>query len=112
MPFVLDRYRYKGAEIYGAVKRNLKFYSDYVKDVEGSNASTIVVMNSGWGELALLIALVNPSKTIVAVENDADKLQVARFSGEDVARNVIYTTSYNNVWQDNEAFKRLIIKIK
>lgn len=112
LPFVLDRYRYKGAEIYGAVKRNLKFYSDYVKDVEGSNASTIVVMNSGWGELALLIALVNPSKTIVAVENDADKLQVARFSGEDVARNVIYTTSYNNVWQDNEAFKRLIIKIK
>ena len=111
LPLVLDRYRYKGAEIYSAVKRNLKKHSDYIKRSVDIENNTILIKESGWGEVALLMALVNSDKTIFAVENDEDRLRVARVAGEGVARNIIYAASPDAVWSNKESCKPYIINI-
>lgn len=112
VPLVLDRYRYKGAEIFGAVKQNIKVFKSYAKEIAGVDARTIVVQNSGWGEIALLIALANPSKTIVAVEKDEGRLRVARFAAENLIGNIVYTSKDDVSLQNNELYKPYIINIK
>lgn len=54
VPFVLDRYRYRGTEIFRSVKRNLKNYKRQAEKYNSIDSSFIIVLNSGWGELSLL----------------------------------------------------------
>ena len=89
-PFVLDRYRYKGVEIFRTVERNLSHYWQTVENLRSVDASTIIVSNSGWGELALLIALTRPDATIVAMEKDEDMLCVSRIASENVVNNIVF----------------------
>lgn len=102
---VLDRYRYKGVEVFSAVKRNLRRTHDYqawmaslddankpamdesaaMDDTIGKN---IVVENAGYGEQVLLYALHHPEAKIIAVEADAEKCDLMRYCMEGVVSNV------------------------
>ncbi|MCD8304801.1 MAG: 1-acyl-sn-glycerol-3-phosphate acyltransferase [Prevotellaceae bacterium] len=84
--FVLDRYRYKGVDVFREVKRALKAMPSAVEVLprEGS----IVVRDRGYGELALTAALVCPSRRITVLMGDADRAALLRSSAEGVVENL------------------------
>ena len=76
----LDKYRFKGVEVVREVKRNLTKFANYAAWVDTPcTAQRVVVLNSGWGEFALLFALTHRHTEVIAVEADADKTQLARY---------------------------------
>ena len=84
--FVKDCYRYKGVEIYSSVKRRLKQYqSDLLAIGRQSDTSSFAIINNGWGECSLLIAMMRPEADVYAYANDADEYDVARYSAERIA---------------------------
>ena len=83
---VYDRYRYKGMAITRAVRRSLR--KSYGGTVVGD--APVIINNTGWGEQALLLALQHPSRTIIAMESDPEKLLVARHSAEGIAPNLTF----------------------
>lgn len=88
---VLDRYRYKGVEVFAAVKRNLRRTHDYrewMASLEKIGNKTIVVEQAGYGEKVLLYALYHPEAKIIAVEADIEKCDLMRYSMEGVVENV------------------------
>ena len=85
---VLDRYRYKGQDIFASVRRNLKRHGSDEEFSRTDLGEKIVMKNSGYGELALLMALTHPDSEVVAYEEDEDKRTVARYSAEQVVRNL------------------------
>lgn len=88
-PLVLDRFRYKGTEIYGEVKHNLKKQACYSSEIDAANASeTIIVDNRGWGEYALLMALVHKQAEVVVHETDADRADLLKYCAEELAPNL------------------------
>lgn len=90
--FVLDRYRYKGLDIYSAVKRRLRQHSGYAKWVDNpaQNAfGDIAVVNGRHGEFPLMYALVHPEQTVHMLEDDEDMYCIAKYSAQDVAKNMI-----------------------
>jgi predicted exporter len=88
---VYDRYRYKGLGITTTVARNLRrFSSSSTTFPAASPAGTIAVVNSGYGELPLLLALQHPEATIFALDADPDKLLVARNSADQIAPNLTF----------------------
>lgn len=84
--FVKDCYRYKGVEIYSSVKRRLKQYqSDLMAIGRQSDTTSFAIINNGWGECSLLIAMMRPEADVYAYANDADEYDVARYSAERIA---------------------------
>ena len=92
VPFVLDRYRYKGTEIFRSVKRNLNNYKRHAEKYNTIDSSCIIVLNSGWGELSLLLALTKPNAIVISVEKDEEKLCVSSIAAENVVNNITYLT--------------------
>ena len=92
VPFVLDRYRYKGTEIFRSVKRNLNNYKRHAEKYNSIDSSCIIILNSGWGELSLLLALTKPNATVISVEKDEEKLCVSSIAAENVVNNITYLT--------------------
>ena len=99
---VYDRYRYKGMGITNTVGRNLRLFKGIcnpstpvqgdLQSAQGNLHSphSIAVINSGYGELPLLLALQHPDATIFAIEADPEKLLVARNSAEQLVSNITF----------------------
>lgn len=87
--FVLDRYRYKGTEIFSEVKRCLRNY----REPQPTNNGRIVFEHCGYGEQALIYALSHPDIEVEAMEDDADKVVVAQYSAEGIAPNLRIVSS-------------------
>ena len=86
---VLDRYRYKGSEVFVTVKRHLRRHHHFSHLVsQPVNMPLIVVLGSGYGEFALLMALTHPDKQVIAYEHDPDKVLLATYSAEGIAPNL------------------------
>ena len=86
---VKDRFRYKGVDIYNVVRNNLKRNGNFAADVEQLRGSDhLTLKNSGYGERALLLALVMPQTKVDVLENDAEKADVLRYSAENIAPNL------------------------
>ena len=86
---VLDRYRYKGVEIFSMVKKNLKHNYDYQKWMAQQDISKpIVIQQAGYGEKALLFALMHPEAEVVVVENDSEKRDLLKYSAEGIVTNL------------------------
>lgn len=99
---VLDRYRYKGVEVFGAVKKNLRRTHDYqewiaeqekvlankVSAPTAQAVKSLVVENAGYGEQVLLFALLHPEVRIAAIEADAEKCDLMKYSMEGIVNNV------------------------
>lgn len=80
---VLDRYRYKGTEVYAAVKSALKKTRCYTDRVDVAETGPEVVLhNDCQGEMALLYALVHPSQQVTVVEPDEERRALITYSAE------------------------------
>lgn len=93
--FVADRYRYKGIEIYTAVKKrlqNYQAYSRWINMASEMDSNNAIIINNGYGEFALILALCHPGLKVFAFEIDEDKCYVAKHSAEDVAKNLIVSS--------------------
>ncbi len=93
---VIDRYRYKGVEVFGTVKKNLRRTHDYEKwrhdmdEVVGDEKTCGLVFmeDVGYGERVLLYALLHPHVHIVVVEHDPELSDLMRFCMEGIVDNV------------------------
>ena len=74
----LHNYIYKGPSVERAVRRNLKKHNNY-RDIiaQLKNKNRVLIVNSGYGELPLLLSLVHKNMNIVATDTDIDKLELA-----------------------------------
>ena len=84
---VYDRYRYKGLAITTTVGRNLR---RYVNTTPSACQQPVAVINSGYGELPLLLALQQPSRPVIAIEADDEKLLIARHSANALVTNITF----------------------
>ena len=77
LPFVRYKYVYKGNEVERACRRNLKKIKAKSAEINALNYESILIRNSGYGELAWTVALVHRNAQVFAVETDDDKQLVA-----------------------------------
>ena len=90
---LLDRYRYKGMEVLTTVKSNLKKHGNYSTYIDREfSEKTILIKNSGYGEMALLFALVHPDKKIIAYEENEEKNELAKYAAEGIVKNTSFQT--------------------
>ena len=77
--FVRHNYYYKGADVERSVRTALKTSGNYARWIDGCrNEGDILVVNSGLGEFAFLLALTRKRCRITTVDRDADKVALAR----------------------------------
>lgn len=98
---VLDRYMYKGADVYRKVKSNLSKFHNYASWVDQLDKSvlTVYVMNSQLGDFTLMLALVNPSVQIIGIESDEEQRLLATYSAEGLVSNLSYIENNDNFEQ-------------
>ena len=77
LPFVRYKYIYKGPEVERASRRNLKKISAHASEIDSISQKSILIRNSGYGELAWTLALVHRDAQVYAVETDEDKYLLA-----------------------------------
>ena len=70
---VIKNYIYKGPAVERTVRRNLKKHNNYVSAIAAMpDKGEITIQNTGYGEYALLLALVKKDLRITAIEPDSD----------------------------------------
>ena len=77
LPFVRYKYIYKGNEIERECRRNLRHIRAHAAEIDTLDYESILLKNSGLGELAWTIALVHRSTQVYAMETDEDKYLIA-----------------------------------
>ena len=77
LPFVRYKYIYKGNEMERECRRNLRRIRIHAAEIDALKGSSVLVKNSGQGELAWTIALVHRNIQVYAVEADEDKHLIA-----------------------------------
>ena len=90
---VRDIYRYKGVEISSAVNRSLSRHKqapEWMSVSRPTSGSPVIITNTGWGELPLLLALRNPDIRIIAILPDEERRIVAIHAAAQVAPNLSY----------------------
>ena len=88
LPLVYHNYLYKGSEIANSVKKSLNGDLSFIDSFTGS---TKEFTNCGYGEIALLFALVHPETEVTASDPDPDKILVAK-NCVSVPSNLKYTS--------------------
>jgi len=77
LPFVRYKYIYKGNEVERASRRNVKKIRSHAAEFDALQHNSILLKNSGYGELAWTLALVHRDTQVYAVEADEDKHLIA-----------------------------------
>ena len=77
LPFVRYKYIYKGNDTERECRRNLKCIRAHAAEIDAMEGQSILVKNSGIGELAWTIALVHRDTQVYAMEADEDKHLIA-----------------------------------
>jgi 1-acyl-sn-glycerol-3-phosphate acyltransferase len=77
LPFVHYKYIYKGSEVERACRRNLKKIKAHASEIDAMDQKSILIQNSGYGELAWTVALVHRDAQVYAVESDEDMFLLA-----------------------------------
>ncbi len=89
---VADRYRYKGTDVFGSVRRTMKKLGDasaaYSAWTVSATTQEVVMANKNCGEVALLHALVYPERQVTVVEPDDEKRALIMYAAEGVAPNL------------------------
>lgn len=99
-----DRYMYKGVEIYTSVIANLKKndnYKSYIEDLE--EKPIVAVLNCQKGEFPILLAMLNPSSSIIAVDADEDNRLITKFAADGIAPNLTVTSDLDETVLDQNA---------
>ena len=75
---VLHNYIYKGPSVERAVRHALRQHDNYTAEISAlPDSGEVTLRNTGYGEQALLAALVKPHLQITAVEPDDDRRAIA-----------------------------------
>lgn len=77
MPFVRYKYIYKGNEVERSCRKNMKKIRAHADEIDAMQHESILLNNSGYGELAWTLALVHKETQVYAVEADEDKYLIA-----------------------------------
>ena len=77
MPFVRYKYIYKGNEVERSCRKNVKKIRAHADEIDAIQHESILLNNSGYGELAWTLALVHKETQVYAVEADEDKYLIA-----------------------------------
>ena len=77
LPFVRYKYIYKGNENERECRRTLKRIRTHASEIDALKGASVLVTNSGIGELAWTLALVHRDMQVYAVEGDDDKHLIA-----------------------------------
>lgn len=85
---VRGRYLYKGISIMNTVKRNLKMNSSSIIETNLSGKTEYSYIETGYGESAILLALLNPNVKIIAHMSDESRRDVAMVSAKDFVNNI------------------------
>ncbi len=104
-----DRYMYKGVEIYTSVIANLKKndnYKSYFEDLE--DKPIVAVLNCQKGEFPILLAMLNPSSSIIAVDSDEDNRLITTFAADGIAPNLTVTSDLDETVLDQNAVLLMI----
>lgn len=89
LPLVRARYLYKGASIWRTISRRLKRHRGYTELIDRPiDVRRVVVTHSGYGEFALLLALVHPELQVTTYEANEEQVLIARYSAEGIAPNL------------------------
>lgn len=110
LPFVRYKYIYKGNEVERACRRNLKKIKAKAAEIDALNQGSILIRNSGYGELAWTIALVHRHAQVYAFEADADKHLIASHTSH-IPDNLHFVTDRSelpncNYTIDNQEFMK------
>ena len=73
---VLDRYRYRGVGISTAVNRRLHYLRKHPGELQ-QLSSTPVFVDNGWGETAMIVAMLNPDRSFVAKMKNEERSVIA-----------------------------------
>ena len=73
---VSDRYRYRGVEISMAVNRRLHYLRKHPEELQ-QLSSTPVFVDNGWGETAMIVAMLNPDRSFVAKMKNEERSVIA-----------------------------------
>ncbi|MDR0794887.1 MAG: 1-acyl-sn-glycerol-3-phosphate acyltransferase [Tannerella sp.] len=113
---VIHNYIYKGASVERAVRRSLRRNDNFKSLISQlPDEGKVVVVNSGYGEFALLLALVKKQLQIVAYEENSDLRDLAANCAS-VSANLVYTgdaqylipdSSSCRIWIENGTYKRI-----
>ena len=77
LPFVRYKYVYKGNEVERTCRRNLKKIKAKAAEIDALAHESILIRDSGYGELAWTVALVHRDTQVYAMESDDDKHLIA-----------------------------------
>ena len=77
LPYVRYKYIYKGREVEHECRRNLTRIRAHAAEINALGYQSILIENSGLGELAWTMALVHRHTQVYAVEADEDKYLIA-----------------------------------
>ena len=77
LPLVRYKYIYKGLETERECRRNLRSIKSHATEIDALDCRSLLVRNSGLGELAWTIAMVHRDTQVYAVESDEDKYLIA-----------------------------------
>ena len=73
---VLDHYRYRGVGISTAVNRRLHYLRKHPEELQ-QLSSTPVFVDNGWGETAMIVAMLNPDRSFVAKMKNKERSIIA-----------------------------------
>lgn len=85
---VKGRYLYKGISVTNTVKRNLKANSKLISEIDLKGKTEYSYTDTGYGESAILLALLNPDVKIIAHMSDDSRRDVAMISATDFVNNI------------------------
>lgn len=85
---VRGRYLYKGKEIGKSVSRNLDRRAETILNTDLSGKSAYEIEDTGYGELAIVLALKNPETRITATVINEEKRRIAAIAAEGFVSNI------------------------
>ena len=78
-------------EVMSTIRSNMKKFENYSKYIDRDILEeTVFIKHSGYGEMALLFALVHPDKKIIAYEENYEKCELAKYAAKDLVNNILF----------------------
>ena len=103
---LLDRYRYKGTEIFSSVLKNLKRFENFSEWIDKKEScSEICIINHSYGEFALLYALVHKKSTIYVYEPNEEKSNLLTYCCEGIVSNMEIVSNIDFLETDINKYK-------
>jgi 1-acyl-sn-glycerol-3-phosphate acyltransferase len=96
--FVLYNYMYKGLEVWRGAKKELEGVKTFERVVKELEEKTVLIKNNGYGVYSFLYALSHKNTQVIAVEEDEEKVAIAKnCAGIPKNLTIYHTSEWTNV---------------